>query len=119
MDTVFIRNLHLLARIGVHPHEKQAEQTLLLDIDLRGDYSQAAGSDDIDHAVDYAAVTELVRDRVAQRHFQLLEHLGNHLAIEVFAQQPLVEALSIRLTKPAVVAGADAVGVLIERQRPA
>lgn len=119
MDTVFIHNLHLLARIGVHPHEKQAEQTLWLDIELRGDYSRAAGSDDIDHAVDYAAVTELVRERVSQRHFQLLEHLGNHLAAELFAHHPLVQALSIRLTKPAVVAGADAVGVIIERERPA
>ena len=117
MDTVFIQGLHLLARIGVHPHEKQAEQSLWLDIELRGDFSEAARSDDIQHAVDYSAVAEQMRQLVDQRHYQLLEHLGDHMASELFKHQPLVHALSIRLTKPAVVAGADSVGVVIERER--
>jgi dihydroneopterin aldolase len=118
-DTVFIDGLHLLASIGVHAHEKQAAQTLFVYAELEGDFSAACDSDQIDDALDYAAVAKRLEQVAADRHHELLEHLGARMAAALLSDFPIVDQLCLRLSKPNVVPGASAVGVVIRRQRSA
>lgn len=115
-DTIFVHGLATSTVIGVHAHERRQPQSVLVDVELCCDASLAARADDLRQAVDYAAVAQAVRSRVAALAPQLLETLAEALAASLMAEfrSPWVR---IRLTKPGAVPDARAVGVLIERGR--
>ncbi len=116
VDTVFIEGLQVDALIGVYAHERGTVQPLLLDIALDCDNRTPAASDDVDDAVDYAAVCERVRAFVAARRPQLLETLAEALAAELL-QLRGVRSVRLRIRKPeaARALGAASVGVEIVR----
>lgn len=116
MDTVFIEGLRVEALIGVYPHERDAPQPLLLDIALGYDNRVPAAGDDVDDAVDYAAVCARARAFVAARQPQLLETLAEALAADMLGLRG-VRSVRLRIRKPgaAHALGADSVGVDIAR----
>ena len=60
--TVFIRDLTLMAAIGVHPHEHAARQRVRVNVELSVDDDPAQdGIDRLSRTVDYAQVADAVR----------------------------------------------------------
>lgn len=116
MDTVFIHGLQAQALIGVHAWEREAPRLLRLDLELGVDIREAAASDHVRDAVDYAAVAERVRALCAREQPQLLETLAEHLARMLFREFPICQ-LRLTLHKPGAVEGTDSLGVRIERRR--
>ncbi|WP_221800858.1 dihydroneopterin aldolase [Oceanobacter mangrovi] len=114
MDKVFINGLKVDAVIGVFEWEKQVHQPLLFDLEMAWDIRQAAATDDLAFALNYAAVTEFVENFVQQQQFELLESLIERLA-SALQQEFAIRWLAIRVEKPAVVPQARAVGLRIER----
>ncbi len=114
MDKVFIEGLKVDAVIGVFDWEKQVRQPLVFDLEMAWDIRQAAATDDLAFALNYAAVTEYVENFVRAQHFQLLESLIERLTDELIKEFGM-PWLSIRVEKPAVVPQARAVGLKIER----
>src|SRR4029077_18530269 len=57
-DYVSIRDLAVSAVIGVHPWEREIEQTLVVSVDIAADVAKAAASDELADALDYSAVAE-------------------------------------------------------------
>lgn len=114
MDKVFIDGLQVDAIIGVFDWEKQVHQPLIFDLAMAWDIRMAAATDDLVHALNYQAVTEFVERFVREQHFQLLESLLERLA-EQLRHEFGMPWISIRVTKPAVVPQALAVGLYIER----
>lgn len=115
-DIVFIEGLSCEASIGVFDWERDIKQTLLLDLELGLDFSKAAASDKIDHAVSYAEVSEHVIELVQSKHHDLLEHLAEKISQSVMHTFP-IDTLRIKLAKPGAVKEAKSVGVIIERER--
>jgi dihydroneopterin aldolase len=115
LDSVHIEGLRTRAVIGCYGWERLVKQPLVFDIELSGDFSRAASSDDVTHALDYAAISSSVKTFVEASSFQLLEAL-----IEAVAEQLLniaaVEKVKLRVRKPYAVADAS-VGISIERTR--
>ncbi|MDR0736265.1 MAG: dihydroneopterin aldolase [Zoogloeaceae bacterium] len=115
MDIIFIEDLRIKARIGIHPWEKAVPQTLALDISLGvASTALAAGSDDIRNTVDYAAVGACLRAELPTRHFNLLETLAEFAAaliLEAFA----VQWVRLSVAKPGALPNAGRAGVVIER----
>ncbi len=117
-DTVFIRELRIDTVIGVYDWERQVQQTLLLDIDMRADVAAGAATDNVADALDYSAVAERLRQYAAQNSVQLVETLAERFA-SLVREEFSVSWLRLRLCKPGAVAGARDVGVIIERgERP-
>ncbi len=114
MDKVFIRGLKVDAVIGVYDWEKQVRQPLVFDLEMAWDIGMAAATDDLTHALNYQAVTEFIEGFVAEKHFQLLESLIEHLA-DVLRSEFGIPWLRLQVEKPAVVPQARAVGLCIER----
>lgn len=114
MDIVFIRRLEVEAVIGVNEWERRVRQRLRLDLELGADAAAAAATDAIADAVDYNAVAERVKDLAAASNFQLVESLAEHVAERLVAEFG-VPWLRVTVHKPAAVAGAESVGVVIER----
>lgn len=116
MDKVFIRGLQVECIVGIHGWERQLPRPLKFDLDLGTDTREAASSDRVRDAIDYAAIAELVIAIAKERQPALLETLAEAIARALFERFPI---LSLRLVvhKPGAVADAQSVGVEIDRRR--
>lgn len=117
MDTVFIKGLKVMSVIGCYDWERDIRQPLVIDLELKTDFSRAAESDALSDALDYAAISQRMIAACEAARFQLLEALAEHLATALLAEFAITE-LRMTMTKPGAVPQADGVGVIIERQRP-
>lgn len=118
MDRVFIENLTVETVIGIFDWEREVKQAVSLDLEMDFDIRAAAASDAIADALDYKAVSKRLIRFIEQSQFQLVEALAEHCAAIVLDEFP-VARLRLKLSKPGAVRGSSAVGVIIERQRPA
>jgi len=114
MDKVFIRGLRIETIIGVFAWEKQVRQPLVFDIEMNWDITQAAETDDLAYALNYAAVSDRVIEFVQGNQYDLLERLLVQLA-ETLRAEFSIPKIKIRVEKPAVAPDAMAVGLEIER----
>ena len=118
MNTVYIRGLKAQTVIGVYDWERHIRQPLVLDLEMASDTARAAASDDIAHALDYAAISQQVITLVEGSDYQLLEALADAVA-QMVMRDFGVPWLRLRLSKPGAVPEAQDVGVIIEAgERP-
>lgn len=116
MDKVFIQGLEVRTIIGIYAWERELPRPLTIDLELGVDTRTAAQSDRVEDAVNYAAVSERVREIAQQLKPALLETLAGKIAERVLAEFA-VEQVKVTIGKPGAVAGVKAVGVQIERCR--
>jgi dihydroneopterin aldolase len=114
MDTVFIRGLRAATVIGVHDWERLVRQEVVIDLDLANDNRLAASDDNLEHTLDYGAISERLIALAAASDCLLIERLAEQLAERLLDEFP-IPWLRLRLSKPGAVAAADSVGVVIER----
>ena len=112
-DTVSIIDLSVDAIIGVYDWEREAEQSLVFNIDMASDVAKAAGSDDIADALDYSEITATVRTVVTEGRFQLIETAAERVAERLLADYKL-RWVRVELAKPLPREGYTAV-ITIER----
>jgi dihydroneopterin aldolase len=120
---VFVRDLVLMASIGVHPAERTAPQRIRINLDLAVEddalrpLSRAAiGKDDLARVVDYEKLVNQARNIVTAGHVLLVETLAERIA-EAMLADPRVEFARVRVEKLDVFADATSAGVEIERRR--
>ena len=114
---VFIRDLEVLAQIGIHGHERGHVQPVRINVDLAVE-DHAATEDRLDSVVDYEAVTAKVRAIIAAGHINLAETLAERIAQACF-EDARVKTARVRVEKLHALPGAESAGVEIERQRTA
>jgi dihydroneopterin aldolase len=112
---VFIRNLEVLAHIGIHGHEKGKMQPVRLNIDLAVE-DLAAIEDKLDSVVDYGEITHKIRAIIEHDHINLAETLAERIAAVCF-EDGRVKTARVRVEKLHALPGAESAGVEIERQR--
>ena len=116
IDLVFIKGLKAASVIGCYDWERDIRQPLVIDLELKADFTRVAQSDALEDALDYAAISQRVIAACDAARFQLLEALADHLAAMLLAEFAIV-SLRMTITKPGAVPEADGVGVVIERMR--
>ena len=114
-DTVSVRDLSVAAVIGVHPWEREIEQTLVFNVDMDADVRRAAATDDLADALDYSAVAAAIATVVRHGRFRLIETAAERVAEHLLAGFPLT-SLRLELRKPIADGGYTAV-ITIERSR--
>ena len=110
---VFIRNLELLAQIGIHGHEQGKPQPVRINVDL-GVREGRNVDDKLERVVDYEAITLKIRGIVARGHINLAETLAERIAEAAFEDDRVLSA-RVRVEKLHALAGAESAGVEIER----
>ena len=98
---------------GVMEQERRVGGEYLVSLSVEADLSRAVISDSVDDTVNYAALYEVVAREMAQPS-QLLEHVAGRIGSCVLEAFPLVEALSVRITKCNPPMGADSKGASVE-----
>ncbi|PPE74884.1 dihydroneopterin aldolase [Solimonas fluminis] len=116
MDKIFLRGLEVETIIGIHAWEQRAPRPLILDLEMGTDIREAASSDQVRDAIDYAAVSAAVVKFVSETQVGLLETLAERLARQLFQQFPIL-SLRLAINKPGAVPGVKAMGVEIDRRR--
>lgn len=113
-DSVLIEGLVVETVVGVYDWERKVDQRLVVDLEMAWDNRVPGASDDVNDALDYAAVSERVAACLKTLQPQLLEHGAEVLAAELQAQFG-IRWLALTLRKPGAVPAARSVGVRIER----
>ena len=111
---MLIRNLELLARIGVHGHEQGKPQPVRINVALTGQIE--TGSDRLESAIDYEAVAEKIRSVASAGHINLAETLAEKIA-EACLEDKRITCARVRVEKLHALPGAEAAGVEIDRTR--
>lgn len=113
---VFIRNLEVLAHIGVYGHEQGKLQPVRINVDLAVE-DVIAVEDKLEKVVDYASIEQRIRAIIAKGHINLAETLAERIAETSFADAR-VKSARVRVEKLHALPGAESAGVEIERNRP-
>ena len=113
-DVVFVKSLKIEAVIGVYAWERAITQPLLIDIALETDVSRAAGSDNVNDALNYKAVCDDVSAWCKAIQAQLLEHLAGQIADKLLSKYAS-HKVTLSIAKPTAIKQAEAVGVQITR----
>ena len=100
MDKVFVEQLKLQGKHGIHAHERASEQEFLIDIEVEFDTRVAAKSDDIADTVDYRKFCEIARDAVEGNSFYLIEKLGDTIALKIL-EDTRIARVDVVIRKPA------------------
>jgi len=125
---VFLRNMVVLASVGVHGFEHEARQRIRINIDLAvtddgaapqsraaPSFRSAVGRDDLSRVVDYEHIATQTRAIIAAGHVQLIETLAERLA-QSCLQDPRIRTVRVRVEKLDIFDDIEAAGVEIERQ---
>lgn len=112
---VFIRDLVLEARIGIHSHEHNRGQRVRINVDLLVGNDAPLG-DDIRHVVSYETIVDGIRALLADGHINLVETLADRIVERCFADS-CTEHVRVRVEKLDIYEEAESVGVEVEQSR--
>jgi len=115
--TTGLQGLRVECIVGIHPHEREARQSVILDIEMDYDFAAAAAGEAIADAVDYTGVASQVTELAERRGFQLIETMAEETAALVLARFPQVQQVRLEIRKPAAVPAAACAFVRVERAR--
>lgn len=119
---VFLRDLVLSARIGVHAHEQGAAQRVRVNVDLAVEdpgasgAGPAVGADALSRVVDYQRLAMVVREIVGAGHVRLVETLAERISVACLDDNR-VKKVRVTVEKLDVFADAASAGVAVERVR--
>lgn len=114
MDIVFIKQLEVISTIGVYDWEKSLQQKLYFDLEMAFDNKPAAASDDINLALNYFSVSEMVSQFAQNHQFELIETMAESVAALIM-KEFAVPWIRVTLHKPGALPKAQSLGVQIER----
>ena len=115
MDTIFISELKVKTKLGVPAWERMVAQTIILDIEICYDLSAAGKSDAIADTIDYGAVVARIQATLKESSFQLVEALAEHICQLILSEFGALN-VRIKVSKPGILGGLKALGVVIERK---
>jgi 7,8-dihydroneopterin aldolase/epimerase/oxygenase len=113
---VFVRDLEIMASVGIFEVEHRYEQRIVVSLTLDVLDTYDGHSEQISDVLDYSGVVYATEKLVQSHHFKLIETLAERLA-ELCLQDTRVLAATIKIEKPDIMPSCRAVGIEICRTR--
>ncbi len=114
LDRLLIKDLTLLARIGIYPQEREPQRVRInAEVEILGDPRPIG--DDIAKVISYEDLIARIKDLIGAGHINLVETLAARIA-DICLDDPRALRALIRVEKLDIEPGA-AVGIEIERVR--
>ena len=98
MTTLFIKDLIIEAKHGVHEHEKRTKQRFKVSVELSVDLSRAASSDNLADSLDWSDLRDEIVKIVQSNSFNLMERLAQVIA-EAMLKHRGVSEVSVTIDK--------------------
>lgn len=105
VDRLVIRGLELRCVVGAEEWERRMSQRVIVDIELRGDFSAAAESDDLMDAVDYRAPCVRAAEIASECEYRLVETLADRIARTALGTHECISEVTVSVFKPLALAG--------------
>jgi len=115
--TIFVRGLQIEASIGVHPHEYERSQPVIIDVELDMGGMEAPTEDRLHETLDYGLIAKKAQEIALEAHVQLVETLADRIATWALSADSRVQGCKVRIEKPQALLEAKAAGVEIMRKR--
>lgn len=113
---IFVRELELMAHVGVYAVEHRYEQRIVVSVELDVTDDYDGTSDRLSDVLDYGGVVSTIQRIVEAEHVNLLETLAERIA-RACLDDPRIQSVRVRLEKPDILPGCRYVGIEIERKR--
>jgi len=116
---LFIDGLELHGYHGVFADERTRGSVFRFDVQLGGDFTRAAQTDQLSDTVDLAAVVQQIRDINQHRQYNLIESLADAIALSILKTFPGVDDVTVHVRKlqPQGAEDAESSGVEVRRWR--
>ena len=114
---IFVRGLNIQASIGVHPHEYESTQPIIIDIELDMGDMDLPSDDRLHETLDYGVVAEKAEALALEAHVQLVETLAERIADWALGADPRVQRCAVSISKPQALLKADFAGVEVIKTR--
>ena len=111
---MFVRDLEMVASVGVYAHEKIRPQRIRVSIDLMVAPRPPGARDILETVLSYEDIVKATRAIVGEGHVHLIETLAERVA-EACLAHSRVAAVKVKIEKPDVFPDAATVGIEIER----
>lgn len=113
MDVIRICDLEVFFRVGVPDEERAEPQRLLLDIQMRREFTEAVATDDLTHTINYFDVCQRLEKFGENRQWKLIETLAAEIAASILTE---FRPSSIRVeVKKFIIPGSRFISATVER----
>ncbi|WNS42168.1 dihydroneopterin aldolase [Paenibacillus sp. MMS20-IR301] len=117
MDTMTLHRMEYYGYHGVFEEERKLGQRYYVDLQLELDLQKAGLTDDLEQTVNYAEAHVLVKNIVEKKSFKLIEALAEHIASAVLDTYTVINAVTVKVTKPHPPFDVHFQGVTVELRR--
>ncbi|MDT3428732.1 dihydroneopterin aldolase [Paenibacillus forsythiae] len=117
MDKMKLHRMEYYGYHGVFEEERKLGQRYYIDLELELDLSGAGRSDDLQQTVNYAEAHALVKNIVEQESYKLIEALGERIASVLLHTYTIINAVTVKVTKPHPPFDVHFQGVTVELRR--
>lgn len=116
MDSIHIKDLEIWAKHGVFPEENVLGQKFVVSADLYTSIRRAGLEDDLNHSIDYGAVSHRIKRFMEENTCKLIEAVAERMAACLLQEYP-IRKIRLEIKKPWAPVGLplDTVSVEIER----
>ncbi len=114
---IFVRGLLIQASIGVHPHEYESTQPVIIDVELDMGGMELPKDDKLAETLDYGLVAERAEEIALEAHVQLVETLAERICDWALTTDSRVQRVAVSIAKPQALLKADAAGVEVIKTR--
>ena len=113
---VFVRDLEIMASVGILEVEQRYEQRIVVSIDLEVADTYDGRSERITDVFDYGVMVRDTEALCQSRHFKLIETLADCVATQCLLDARVLGAC-VRIEKPDIMPRCRSVGIEIRRSR--
>ena len=118
-DRLIIRGLELRCVVGAEDWEHLMPQRVVVDIELRGDFSAAARSDNLVDAPDYRTPCIKAAKAASAAEYRLVETLADRIAEAVLNTHACITSATVAVHKPLALVGFENAKATVEVTRSA
>ena len=115
--TVIVRNLELMASIGIRRSEQGRKQRVRVSVELTAAREAGFSGEDRRRVINYEKIVAAIREIAASGHIDLCEGFAARISDACFAD-PRVAHVRVSVEKLEVFPEAESVGAILERSRP-
>lgn len=99
MDRLTLKGLQFRAGHGYYEEERRAGNDFEVDLVFHADLSEAGGSDDLRHTIDYQEAENLVKEIMNGPSLKLIETLSHRIGEQLFQTFQKLHKLEVRVRK--------------------
>ena len=121
MGKIVIEEMEFYAFHGHYQEEQIVGNRFLVDLEMDADLTTAAGSDNLNDAVNYQQAYQIIKNEMRRTKSNLLENIGKRILDALYAEMDGINKASIRIRKlnPPMGGPIKSVGIKMSRKKNA